>query len=326
MNKRKALVTGASGFIGSHLCELLIKNKFEVRAFVRYNSRNAWGWLDELPCRTRIEVFPGDIRSSDSVRKSMEGVNVVFHLAALIGIPYSYHSPDSYVDTNVKGTLNLLQSARELGIEKFIQTSTSEVYGTAQFAPITETHPINPQSPYAATKSAADFLALSFYKSFNLPVTVIRPFNTYGPRQSARAVIPTIITQLFKNKKTVKLGSLHPTRDLTYVEDTARGFMSAFFSESSTGETVNLGNNSEISIGDLANLIAKLMGRKINIKTDAQRKRPCKSEVERLLADNSKARKILNWKPEIPLEKGLIRTIEWIKNNKDFYKPDIYNV
>lgn len=324
-NKKCALVTGAGGFIGSHLCEKLIEKGYKVRAFVKYNSRNFWGWLDNSLYKEKIEIIAGDIRNYDTLKDAMSGVDAVFHLAALIGIPYSYHSPDSYVDTNIKGTLNILQVAQELGIKRLIHTSTSEVYGTAQSIPITETHPINPQSPYAATKSAADFIALSFYRSFNLPVVILRPFNTYGPRQSARAIIPTVITQILEGRKKIKLGSLSPTRDFTYVEDTIEGFIKATESKAAIGETINLGNNSKISIRDLAVLISKLMEVKIEIEFDQQRKRPKQSEVERLQADNEKAKRILKWSPKYSLEEGLEKTIDWFKSNRDIYKPEIYN-
>lgn len=323
---KKVLVTGAGGFIGSHLTEKLSSLGHEVRAFVHYNSRNSWGWLDSSKYKDRLEVISGDVRDADIVRYAMRDIDTVFHLAALIGIPYSYHSPEAYVDTNIKGTLNILQSARDFGIKKTIITSTSEIYGTAQFVPITELHPINPQSPYAASKSAADLMGLSFNRSFDLPVVVIRPFNTFGPRQSARAVIPTIITQILAGNKKIKLGSLDPTRDLTYVDDTVNGFIKASESKSGIGEVINLGSNNEISIRDLAKLISKIMGVSIAIDEDAARKRPVKSEVERLVADNSKAKKFLKWSPECDLEEGLKRTIGWFKKNNAKYKTDIYNV
>ncbi len=323
---RKVLVTGAGGFIGSHLCERLVEKGYHVKAFLRYNSRNSWGWLEDSSYKDKIEIVMGDIRNYDIVKTAVKDTEMIFHLAALIGIPYSYHSPDSYVDTNIKGLLNILTAARELRIRKIIHTSTSEIYGTAKFIPINEEHPVNPQSPYAATKAAADFLALSFYKSFGLPVAVIRPFNTYGPRQSMRAVIPTIIAQILNGNKRIKLGSLTPTRDLTFVKDTAEGFIKAVESEAAVGEVINLGNNSEISVGDLAVLIANLMECKIKIETEEQRRRPAKSEVERLWADNKKAKRILNWKPEYPLQKGLKKTIDWFKLNKNIYKSEIYHV
>jgi len=324
--KKKVLITGAGGFIGSHLAEKLFFSGYRVKALVHYNSRNCWGWLDSSAHKKNIEVISGDIRDADSVRHAMRDVNIVFHLAALIGIPYSYYSPEAYVDTNIRGALNILQSARDLGVKKVVMTSTSEIYGTAQFVPITEKHPVNPQSPYAATKASADQLALSFYRSFNLPVTIVRPFNTYGPRQSARAIVPTIITQILSGKKEIKLGSLTPTRDLTYVDDTVDGFVCAGECSESIGEIINLGNNSEISIGDLAGLISQYFDRDIKIEFSEERKRPLKSEVERLWADNTKAKKILGWTPKHNLKKGLKRTIEWFKKNRDIYKSEIYNI
>jgi len=295
LSDKKVLVTGAGGFVGSHLVEALIKKRCKVRAFVHYNSFNRWGWLDYVDKKIKdsIEIFTGDVRDPNGVRESMRNIDVVFHLAALIGIPYSYHSPDTYVDTNIKGTLNVLQAARDLNIEKIIHTSTSEVYGTAQFVPITEKHPVNPQSPYSATNAAADFLALSFCESFNLPVAVIRPFNTYGPRQSARAIIPTIITQIKSGKNKINIGATHPTRDLTHVKDTVNGFIRIAESDKSIGEVVNIGSNSEISIKCLINLIAKIMDAKIEIMIEEKRIRPEKSEVERLWADNTNAKRLL---------------------------------
>lgn len=322
----KVLVSGASGFIGSHLCEALVKKGCDVRAFVRYNSVNSWGWLESSPILPEIEIVSGDVRNYDSVVKAVEGVDVIFHLAALIGIPYSYTSPDSYVDTNIKGTLNMLQAARTFGVKRFVHTSTSEVYGSAQFVPISEAHPINPQSPYAASKASADALALSFYHSFGVPVSVVRPFNTFGPRQSARAVIPAIITQLLTGKPEIKLGSLHPTRDLAFVSDTVNGFIRASVSKKSVGEVINLGTGRDISIGDLAKLIIKIMGVKASIVSDKSRKRPKRSEVECLRSDNGKAKKLLNWKPDFSLEEGLKKTISWLENNHKSYKADIYNV
>jgi len=324
--KKKVLVTGAGGFIGSHLTEKLCACGYKVKAFVHYNSRNSWGWLESSKCKGRIEIISGDIRDTDILRHAMSNIEMVFHLAALIGIPYSYHSPEAYVTTNIRGSLNILQAAMDSGIKKVVITSTSEIYGTAQAVPITEAHPINPQSPYAATKIAADLLALSFYRSFNLPVAVVRPFNTYGPRQSARAVIPTIITQILNGAKKIRLGALTPTRDLTYVEDTVSGFIRAGECPGAVGEIINLGNNSEISIGGLARLIAKQLNQDIRIESAENRKRPEKSEVERLIADNAKARRILNWEPKYSLENGLKKTIAWFKENKDIYKSGIYNV
>ena len=320
------LVTGAGGFIGSHLCEQLVENGHHIKAFVRYNSRNSWGWLESLKCKDRIEIISGDIRDADIVRHAMRDVEMVFHLAALIGIPYSYYSPEAYVETNIKGSLNILQAAKDSGVKKIIHVSTSEIYGTAQFVPIAEEHPMNPQSPYAATKAAADLLALSFYRSFNLPVAIVRPFNTYGPRQSARAVIPTIITQILNDEKNIRLGALTPTRDLTYVEDTVDGFIRVGECAGSIGEIINLGTNSEISIGDLAKLISRYLNRDIKIESEPDRQRPKKSEVERLMADNAKANRILVWAPKYSLEKGLKKTIEWFKKNKNIYKSGIYNV
>ncbi|MFA5158937.1 MAG: NAD-dependent 4,6-dehydratase LegB [Candidatus Omnitrophota bacterium] len=332
--KKKILVTGADGFIGSHLVEYLLEEGYDVRAFVLYNSFNSWGWLDTLPVTVKdtLDVFSGDIRDPHGVKKAMRGCDAVMHLAALIGIPYSYHSPDTYIDTNVKGTLNVLQAARELGLSRVIHTSTSEVYGTAKFVPITEDHPLQGQSPYSASKIGADQLAMSFFCSFGTPVTIIRPFNTYGPRQSARAVIPTIITQIASGSRTIKLGSLHPTRDLSFVKDTARAYSAALETPKSAGEVLNLGSNFEISIGDIAQLIAELMNFKIKIKSQSERIRPLKSEVERLWSDNSKARKLLGWNPvyggEDGFRKGLMETIQWFTDRKNLvsYKIDTYNV
>ena len=334
LKTQKILVTGADGFIGSHLTEELVRQGYDVRAFVFYNSFNSWGWLDHSPAdiKGRFEVFAGDIRDPHGVKEAMRGCGVVLHLAALIAIPYSYHSPDTYVDTNIKGTLNILQAARELGVEKVIHTSTSEVYGTAQFVPITEEHPLQGQSPYAATKIGADQLALSFYRSFGLPVAVIRPFNTYGPRQSARAVIPTIISQIASGKKEIQLGALSPTRDFNYVKDTVQGFIAIAESDQSIGEVINIGSNYEISIGDLVHTISRLMNADIEIKTDSQRLRPEKSEVERLWADNSKARRLLGWEPQYcgkeGLERGLAETIAWFTDpeNLNRYRTDVYNI
>ena len=331
---KKILITGADGFIGSHLTEKLVQLGHDVRAFVFYNSFGHWGWLDQSPdeIKKNVDVFSGDIRDPNGVRTAMKDCDVVLHLAALIGIPYSYHSPDSYVDTNIRGTLNLLQAARDFEIERFIHTSTSEVYGTAQFVPITEAHPLQGQSPYSATKIGADQIALSFYNSFETPVTIMRPFNTYGPRQSARAVIPTVITQIANGYNIIKLGSLNPTRDFNYVADTVSGFIAAAESAGTFGDTINLGSNFEISIGDTVSLIAELMEREISIETDEARTRPENSEVERLCADNSKAQKTLNWAPQYPgiegLKKGLTKTIEWFSESDNLrnYKSNIYNV
>jgi len=331
---KKILITGADGFIGSHLTEELVKRGHDVRAFVLYNSFGHWGWLDESPddIKHELDVVAGDIRDPHGVKAAMQGCSVVLHLAALIGIPYSYHSPDSYVDTNIRGTLNLLQAARELNVEKFIQTSTSEVYGTAQFVPITEEHPLQGQSPYSATKIGADHIAFSFYNSFETPVSIVRPFNTYGPRQSARAIIPTVITQIASGLDTIKLGSLSPTRDFSFVEDTVSGFIAATESDNSIGETINLGSNFEISVGDVLALISDLMGSNVKIETDESRTRPDNSEVERLWADNSKAKTLLGWTPEYSgvdgLRQGLGKTIEWFSRpeNLRLYKAGIYNI
>lgn len=326
----KVLITGADGFIGSHLTEELIKRGHDVRAFVYYNSFNSWGWLDNLPSdvQNNLDVFVGDVRDPNGVRQAMLDCDIVFHLAALIAIPYSYHSPDMYVDTNVKGTLNILQAARELGTSHVIHTSTSEVYGTAQFVPITEEHPLQGQSPYSATKIAADQLAFSFYSSFDTPVSIFRPFNTYGPRQSARAIIPTVITQIASGMKEIKLGSIHPTRDFNYISDTVEGFIAISKSDQSFGEVINCCSNYEISIEDTVQLIAQLMNTDIEILTDEIRLRPEKSEVERLWGDNSKLEKLTGFKPVINLREGLEKTIEWFskKDNFNKYKTNIYNV
>jgi len=330
----KVLVTGADGFIGSHLTEMLVKRGYEVRAFVYYNSFNSWGWLDtcDEATREKLDVFSGDIRDPNGVRVAMQGCDAVLHLAALIAIPYSYHSPDSYVDTNIKGTLNVLQAARDIGLEKVIHTSTSEVYGTAQFVPITELHPLKGQSPYSATKIGADQLAMSFHDSFSLPVTIIRPFNTYGPRQSARAVIPTIITQLFSGNTSIKLGALSPTRDFNYVSDTASGFIASLEAKDIQGEVINLGSNFEISIGETASVIAEVMGVELSIESDEVRLRPENSEVERLLADNTRAREMMGWKPEFGgiegFRSGIAKTIEWFSQPENLaaYKSEHYNI
>jgi NAD dependent epimerase/dehydratase len=331
---KRVLVTGADGFIGSHLTEHLLNAGANVRAFVYYNSFNSWGWLDEAEERVKraIEVFSGDIRDPHGVRTAMRGCDVVLHLAALIAIPYSYHSPDTYVDTNIKGTLNVLQAARELGVERVVHTSTSEVYGTARFVPITEDHPLQGQSPYSASKIGADQIALSFYASFDTPVVILRPFNTYGPRQSARAVIPTIITQIADGKRQVRLGALHPTRDFNYVTDTVAGFMAALSSDQAMGEIINIGSNFEISIGDTAQTIADVMGVEIEIITDEQRLRPEKSEVERLWASNDKARKLLSWEPRYNgmngFRRGLAETVNWFRKPSHLmsYRSDMYNL
>lgn len=332
--KKKILVTGADGFIGSHLTEALVRAGYDVRAFVLYNSFNSWGWLDNCSAdvKGRFEVFAGDVRDPNGVRAAMKGCDAVLHLAALIAIPYSYHSPDTYVDTNIKGTLNIVQAARDLGVSKVVQTSTSEVYGTARFVPITEEHPLQGQSPYSASKIGADQIAMSFHASFGTPVTLLRPFNTYGPRQSARAVIPTIITQIANGKRSIKLGAVSPTRDFNYVADTVAGFLAALESDRGIGEVINLGSNFEISIGDTAHAIAEAMGTTIEIVTDDQRLRPEKSEVERLWASNTKAADLLGWKPQFGGRDGFLRglteTIAWFREpaNLVAYKADIYNV
>ena len=324
----KILVTGAEGFIGSHLTELLVKEGYEVRAMVQYNSFNNWGWIDTFDdeIKNKLDIFLGDVRDPNGVRKAMEGCDAVFHLAALIAIPYSYYSPDMYVDTNIKGTLNILQAARDLGTKRILITSTSEVYGTAQYVPIDEKHPYQGQSPYSASKIGADRLAESFYRSFNLPVTIVRPFNTFGPRQSARAVIPTIITQLLAGKEEIKLGSLEPTRDFNYVKDTARGFLEIYKSDKTIGEEINIATQREISIGELANELIKQINPNAKVVCDNQRVRPEKSEVERLLGSNEKIMRLTNWKPQYTFEEGIKETIEFFKDNLDKYKTDIYNV
>jgi len=327
---RKVLVTGADGFIGSHLVEMLVREGCGVRAFVLYNSFNSWGWMDRVPkdILAEVEIWPGDVRDPNGVRMAVQDMHTVYHLAALIGIPFSYHSPDLYVDTNIKGTLNILQACRDLGVNRVAVTSTSEVYGTAQYVPIDEKHPLQGQSPYSATKIGADKIAESFYLSFGLPVVTVRPFNTYGPRQSARAVIPTIITQLLRGNGQVKLGSLQTTRDLNYVEDTCRGFLALASCDEAVGKAVNVGSGRGISIGDLAATIAKLMDRDIEIVTDDERIRPADSEVERLLCDSRLMKSLTGWSPSLTLEEGLQKTIDWFQNDADLsiYKPDIYNI
>ncbi|MBU5474781.1 NAD-dependent 4,6-dehydratase LegB [Roseburia sp. MSJ-14] len=325
---KKVLVTGADGFIGSHLTESLLEKGYDVKAFTMYNSFNTWGWLDTLPKEKldQIEIFSGDVRDPNGVREAMKGVDGVFHLAALIAIPFSYHSPDSYVDTNIKGTLNVLQAARELETERIMVTSTSEVYGTAQYVPIDEKHPFQGQSPYSATKIGADRLAESFYRSFNLPVSIVRPFNTYGPRQSARAVIPTIITQLLAGKNEIQLGSLTPTRDFNFVKDTAAGFIAIAESDKTIGEEINIATQQEISIGDLAQEIIRQINPSAKIICDEQRLRPEKSEVNRLLGANEKIKRLTNWTPKYTFEEGIKETIAWLRENLDKYKTDIYNV
>jgi Nucleoside-diphosphate-sugar epimerases len=325
---KKVLVTGADGFIGSHLTENLLEKGYEVKAFTLYNSFNTWGWLDSLPKEKldQIEIFCGDVRDPNGVREAMRGVDMVFHLAALIAIPFSYHSPDSYVDTNIKGTLNVLQAARELETERVLVTSTSEVYGTAQYVPIDEKHPFQGQSPYSATKIGADRLAESFYRSFKLPVSIVRPFNTYGPRQSARAVIPTIISQLLAGREEIKLGSLTPTRDFNYVRDTTAGFLAIAESEQTVGEEINIATQREISIGDLAKEIINQINPKARIVCEEERLRPEKSEVNRLLGSNEKIMRLTSWKPQYTFAQGIAETIEWIGSHMDAYKYDIYNV
>ena len=321
---KTVLVTGGGGFIGSHLVEKLVTLGAKTRALVHYNARGSWGWLDQSPLAREVEVINGDICDPDSVNSAVQGAEIVFHLAALIAIPYSYTAPESYVRTNIQGTLNALQAARRNGVQRFLHTSTSEVYGTARQVPIAETHPLQGQSPYSASKIGADKIAESFHCSFNLPVVVVRPFNTYGPRQSARAVIPTIISQLLDGAGVVKLGSLTPTRDLNYVANTVEGYIAAASHDAAIGETLNLGSNREISIGDLAQLLIKLVGTDARIETDNQRIRPTNSEVERLLADNTKAAKLLGWSPRVSLEEGLQQTIDWLRENRHWYRTGIY--
>lgn len=333
-SKTKVLVTGADGFIGSHLTEALVRLGYQVRAFVMYNSFNSWGWLDHAApeIKENLEVFAGDIRDPNGVRLAMRGCDKVLHLAALIAIPYSYHSPDTYIDTNVKGTLNLLQAARDLGSARVVHTSTSEVYGTARFVPITEEHPLQGQSPYSASKIGADQLAYSFYASFGAPVVIARPFNTYGPRQSARAVIPTIITQIASGMREISLGAISPTRDFNYVEDTVAAFIAALEGDGGLGEVVNFGSNFEISIGDTVALIAEVMGADVAVKTDERRLRPVNSEVERLWADNRKAMELFGWSPAYAgrdgLKRGLAKTVAWFSERANLarYKAGIYNI
>jgi len=327
---KKILVTGSDGFIGSHVVERLVHLGYQVKAFVYYNSFNSWGWIDTFPknIKEQIEVFTGDIRDPNGVYESMKDADAVFHLAALISIPFSYHSPDSYVDTNIKGTLNVLQAAKKLETKRVLVTSTSEVYGTAQNIPITEKHSFQGQSPYSATKIGADRIAESFIRSFELPITIVRPFNTFGPRQSARAVIPTIITQLLANAKRIKLGDLNPTRDLVYVKDTVEGFIEIYNSDKTIGEEINIATQSEISIGNLAMMIIKLMNKECQIETDEIRIRPVKSEVQRLFGSNEKLIQLTNWTQKFDLETGLLKTIEWFAkpNSLEKYKHDIYNI
>ena len=325
---KKVLVTGSDGFIGSHLVERLLAEGAKVKAFVYYNSFNRWGWLDTLSKEQlrKVEVFCGDIRDPNGVQEAMSGAKIVFHLAALIGIPFSYHSPDSYVDTNMKGTLNVMQAARRLGVERLVHTSTSEVYGTAQYVPIDERHPINPQSPYAATKAAADQLALSFYRSFDVPVAVLRPFNTYGPRQSARAVIPTILSQMAAGHQEIQLGNLTASRDFTFVTDTVDAFIKIAQSEKAVGQVLNAGSGQAVTIKELVTFLTRMTGRRLRVHTETVRLRPKKSEVERLLCDARCLRKVCGWRPTTTLEKGLRLTWDWIRQNQQHYKPEIYNV
>ncbi|EFM11426.1 NAD-dependent epimerase/dehydratase [Paenibacillus curdlanolyticus YK9] len=324
----KVLVTGADGFIGSHLVELLVNQGYEVRAFSFYNSFNTWGWLDSLQkdVLNQIEVVTGDIRDANGVYDALKGVEQVFHLAALIAIPFSYSSPDMYVDTNIKGTLNVLQAARRLHLSKILITSTSEVYGTAKYVPMDENHPFQGQSPYSATKIGADRLAESYYRSFDMPIAIVRPFNTYGPRQSARAVIPNIISQLLSGKEEIELGSISPTRDFVYVKDTVNGFLKIAESEHTIGQEINIATQKEISVGDLAEVIIKQINPNARIICKEERLRPDKSEVNRLLGSNEKIMRLTNWKPQYSFEQGIKDTVEWIKNNLDTYKTDIYNV
>lgn len=325
---KKVLITGADGFIGSHLTESLLDVGYDVKAFVYYNSFNTWGWLDTFTKDklSKIEVFAGDIRDPSGVREAMRGVDIVFHLAALIAIPFSYHSPDSYVDTNIKGTLNVLQAARDLNISRVLVTSTSEVYGTAQYVPIDEQHPFQGQSPYSATKIGADRIAESFYRSFELPVTIVRPFNTFGPRQSARAVIPTIITQLLSGQTEIKLGSLSPTRDFNYVKDTAEGFRAIANSDKTIGEEINIATQQEISVGQLAQELIDQINPQARIICDEQRLRPQKSEVERLLGSNEKIKRLTDWTPKYTFKEGIAETIAFFRENLHLYKADIYNL
>ncbi|MEO5374469.1 MAG: NAD-dependent 4,6-dehydratase LegB [Alphaproteobacteria bacterium] len=334
MTAARILVTGADGFIGSHLTEELVARGHAVRAMVQYNSFNSWGWLDQSPAEVKaaIEVFAGDVRDPGGVRSAIQGCDVVLHLAALIAIPYSYHSPQSYVDTNMTGTLNVLQASRDLGVRRIVHTSTSEVYGTARFVPITEDHPLQGQSPYSATKIGADQLALSFHRSFGTPVAVIRPFNTYGPRQSARAVLPTIITQLLTGRRRIRLGALSPTRDFNFVRDVVRGFIRMAEVDEAVGQVVNIGSNFEITIGDAARIVAEVVGVDLDIETDEARLRPEASEVDRLWADNTGAATLLGWKPDYGgldgFRRGIAETVEWFRvpDNLARYKPDLHNL
>ena len=323
---KKVLITGAGGFIGSHLTELCAAKGFKVRAFVHYNANNHWGWLEHAACKNTIEVVCGDVRDYDAVAQAVQGCDSVFHLAALIGIPYSYRSPLAYIKTNVEGTYNVLEAAKNSGTKNVVVTSTSETYGTAQYVPIDEKHPAVGQSPYAASKIAADQLAISYHRSFGLPVKIIRPFNTYGPRQSARAIVPTIVTQLLSGPGFLKLGNLSPTRDLTFVKDSAAAFLAVAGCTALNGQVVNVGRNDEISVGDLAGTIAALLKKKVRVVKEGQRVRAKGSEVERLRCDNGKILSHTDWKPRYNLEQGLKETIAWLKRNQHFYKPEIYNV
>jgi len=318
------LVTGAAGFIGSHLTELLVEQGYRVRALVHYNSRNDWGWLEDSPVAKDIEVALGDVRDYDAIYRAMQGCHAVFHLAALIGIPFSYEAPLSYVRTNVEGTYNVLEAARQLSLDEVIVTSTSETYGTAQYVPVDERHPLVGQSPYSASKIAADQLALSYHRSFGLPVKIVRPFNTYGPRQSARAVVPTIAVQILCGMRELRLGNLRPTRDLTYVKDMTRGFHEIFRNDASRGEITNVGTNTEISVGELVETIARLLRVDVTVVQDDQRVRPAASEVERLRCDNAKLLRLTGWRPLHTLEQGLAETIEWLKRHQARYRPELY--
>jgi NAD dependent epimerase/dehydratase len=328
MKNLNVLVTGADGFIGSHLVEMLCANEAKVKALAQYNSFGKWGWLDDINCKDKVEIHTGDIRDPHYCKELVKDIDLIFHLAALIAIPYSYSAPSSYVETNINGTLNICQAAKENGNIRVIHTSTSEVYGTAQYVPIDEQHPLQPQSPYSASKIAADAMAMSFYNAFNLPVTIARPFNTYGPRQSARAVIPTIITQIANGTSEIKLGDLSPTRDFNYVDDTCRGFISIAECNNTIGETINIGSNSEISIKDTLNIIKELMDSDVNFIQDKQRLRPGKSEVFRLWCDNSKIEALTGFKPQIGIREGLQKTIAWVTHPENLkgYKAEIYNV
>lgn len=323
---RKILITGAGGFIGSHLTELLAAESYEVKAFVHYNSNNDWGWIEQSKVKKEIEIISGDVRDYDSVYSALKGCDAVFHLAALIGIPYSYVSPLAYIKTNIEGTYNVLEAARQLDVKNILITSTSETYGTAQYVPINEQHPVVGQSPYSAAKIGADQIGVSYFRTFETPVKIVRPFNTYGPRQSARAIIPSIIIQILAGKKEIKLGNLTPTRDLTYVKDTVWGFLEIFKSDACIGKTINIGMNKEISIGGLVNLISEIMGAEIEVHEEIQRVRPDNSEVQRLVCDNTLIKKLTKWSPKYSLKEGLIETIEFIKNNLHLYKSDIYNI